>query len=157
LREKLPKLSDVKLKDGMYIGPQIPETINDNLFEQLLTDSEKSTWLTSKAVCLNFLGNVKAESYIELVADLLIAYQTMRCNVSLKIHSLLSHFNFSTHNLVTVNDEHGESFLQGISSMEKSYAGKPSQNMLADYCCNFTEDVVLASYKRMTYKKKFKM
>jgi len=40
----------------------------------------------AKVVCLNFLGNVKAENYMELVADLLNAYQTMGRNMSFQIH-----------------------------------------------------------------------
>jgi hypothetical protein len=35
LIEKLPKLGEVKLKEGVFIGPQIREIIND-LFEHLL-------------------------------------------------------------------------------------------------------------------------
>jgi len=38
--------------------------------------------------------------------------------------------------------------------MEKRYAGQLSQNMLADYCWNFTEEESIASYKEMSYKKK---
>ena len=70
LREKYPKLSDIKLKDGILIGPEIREIINDGLLEHLLTETEKSAWLKFKAVCLNFLENVKAENYNELVEDL---------------------------------------------------------------------------------------
>ena len=68
LTEKFPKLDNAKLKDGMFIGPQIREIIND-LFVHLLMENEKSAWLTFTAGCLNFLGNVKAESYKELVED----------------------------------------------------------------------------------------
>ena len=68
--EKFPKLSDVKFKDGIFTGPQIRDIINDDLLEHLLTESEKSAWLTFEAVCLNFLENVKAEKYKELVEDL---------------------------------------------------------------------------------------
>jgi hypothetical protein len=42
LREKFPKLSDAKLKEGIFIGPRIREIISDDLFENLLTESEKS-------------------------------------------------------------------------------------------------------------------
>jgi len=66
LRVKCPKLSEVKLKDVISIGPQIREIINDNLLEHLLTETEKSAWVTFKAVCLNFLENVKAENYRNL-------------------------------------------------------------------------------------------
>ena len=92
-REKFPKLSNAKLKDGIFIGPQFRKIVNDDLFEHLLTEIEKSASLMFKAICLNFLGNVKAENYKELVEDLLNAYQTMGCNMSLKIHFLHSHLD----------------------------------------------------------------
>jgi hypothetical protein len=41
----------------------------DDLFVHLLTETEKSAWPTFKAVCLNFLGNVKAENYKDLLED----------------------------------------------------------------------------------------
>jgi hypothetical protein len=47
---------------------------------------------------------------------------------SQKIHFLHSHLNFFPPNLVAVSDEHGERFHQDISTMEKRYAGKCSQN-----------------------------
>jgi len=124
LGEKFPKISDAKLKDGIFIGPQIPEIINDDPLEHLLKESNKSAWLTFKVVSLNFLGNVKAENCMELVGDLLNAYQAMGCNNSLRIHSLRSHLDFSPPKLGAVSDEHGERFRQGISALGKSYTEK---------------------------------
>ena len=43
-------------------------------FEHQLTESEKSARLTFKAVCQNFLGNVKTENNKELVEDFLNAH-----------------------------------------------------------------------------------
>jgi hypothetical protein len=51
-KEKVPKLSDVKLKVGIFIGLKISEIINGDLFEYLLTETEKSAWLKFKAVYL---------------------------------------------------------------------------------------------------------
>jgi hypothetical protein len=48
--------------------------VKSDLFEHLLTETEKSAWLTFKAVCQHFLGNVKAENNKELVEDFLNAY-----------------------------------------------------------------------------------
>jgi len=124
LEEKFPKLSDAKLKDGIFIGPQIPEIVNGDPFEHLLKETKKSSWLTFKAVCLNFFGNLKSENYMELVAELLNVYQNMGCNNSLKIHSLRSHLDISPPNLGAVSDENGEKFRQDISALGKSYAGK---------------------------------
>jgi len=82
LREKFPKLRDTKLKYSIFFGPQICEINYDDLTEHLLTETAISAWLTFNTVFLNFLGNVKAENYKELVEDLLNAYQTMGCNVT---------------------------------------------------------------------------
>jgi len=35
VKENFPKLSDTKLKEGIFIGPQIREFINDDLSEHL--------------------------------------------------------------------------------------------------------------------------
>jgi hypothetical protein len=76
-------------------------------------ETEKSAWLMFKVVFVNFLGNVQAENYEELVEDLLNVYQTIRCNMSLTIHFfffLYSHLGFFPLNLGTVCSEHGERF-----------------------------------------------
>jgi hypothetical protein len=36
LREKFPKLSEAKLKEGVFIGPQIRDLIKDEYFDRLL-------------------------------------------------------------------------------------------------------------------------
>ncbi|GFG34989.1 hypothetical protein Cfor_01094 [Coptotermes formosanus] len=154
LKNKCPKLGDAKLKEGIFSGPQIRGIFNDDLFVHLLTETEKSVWFTFKAVCINFFGNVKAENYKEFVGDLLNAYRTMVYNMSLKIHFSHSHLDFFPPNLGAASDEHEESFHRDISTMEKRYAGKSSQNLLADYCWNLVEDVSIASYKRRSYTEK---
>ena len=68
-----------------------------------------------KVVFLHFLGNIQAENYKELVEDLLNAYQTMRCDMSLKFFlcvcvCVYSHLGFFPLNLGTVCNEHGERF-----------------------------------------------
>jgi hypothetical protein len=117
------KFSIAEIKESIFIGPKNREIINDNLYEHLLTKTEKSAWLKFRAVCINLLGNVKAENYKKLVKDLLNAYQTMGCSMSLKIHYLHSHLHIVLSNLDTVSDEHGERFHQDISTMEKRHAG----------------------------------
>ena len=103
-----------------------------DLLEHLLTETGASAWLTFKVFCLNFLGNIKAENYKELLMDLLNAYQTMRCNKSLKSHFSHSQLDFFPPNMGIVSNKQGEGFHQDISTMEKRYAGQSSQNMLAD-------------------------
>ncbi|GBL89043.1 hypothetical protein AVEN_255188-1 [Araneus ventricosus] len=67
--------------------------------------------------------NDKAENYKDQVEDMLVLFRDFGCNMSLRIHFLDSHLNFFPDNCGQVSDEHGESFHQGISNMEKRYRG----------------------------------
>ena len=97
--------------------------VKSAIFEHLLMETQKSTWLMFKVVCLNFLGNVKADNYKKLVGELLNAHRTMGCNMSWKIHFLHSHLDFFLLNLGAMSDKHGEGFHQDICTLEKKYAG----------------------------------
>ncbi|UYV76721.1 hypothetical protein LAZ67_14001873 [Cordylochernes scorpioides] len=94
-----------------------------------------------RSINWNFLGSVKVENYRDIVNDLLLSYEALGCNMSLKIHFLHSHLDFFPDNLGAVSDEHGERFHQDISSMEKRYQGKWCPGMLADYCWTLKRDV----------------
>jgi hypothetical protein len=71
LREKFPRLSEAKLKEGIFIGPQIQDFIKDEYFDRLLQGDEKATWGSFKFVVKGFLGNRRAQNYEELVNKLL--------------------------------------------------------------------------------------
>ena len=78
----------------------------------------------------NFLENVRAENYKELVEDMLMQYQKLGCNMSLKTHFLHSHLDFFSDNCGMVSDEHHQNMMNvfGIISqlwpMEQRYNGK---------------------------------
>jgi hypothetical protein len=38
LKEKFPKIRDAKIKEGIFVGPQIRQKMKDNSFEQKLND-----------------------------------------------------------------------------------------------------------------------
>jgi hypothetical protein len=42
LREKFPRLSETKLKEGIFIGPQIRDRIKDEYFDKLFQGDEKA-------------------------------------------------------------------------------------------------------------------
>ena len=44
LRETFPRLSKAKLKEGIFIGPQIRELTKDEYFDKLLQGDEKAAW-----------------------------------------------------------------------------------------------------------------
>jgi hypothetical protein len=50
LKDNLRKLSDAKLRESIFIETKIRETLNDDLSEHLLKETEKSAWLRFKAV-----------------------------------------------------------------------------------------------------------
>jgi len=118
----------------MFIGPQIRELMQDKQFDKDLNETERNAELSFKRICKDFLGNHKAANYQDVVQDLLTSYKAMGCNMSLKIHFLVSHLDFFPENLGEFSDEHGEKFHLGILAMDKRYQGKWTSSMLADYC-----------------------
>ena len=151
IRDKFLRISEAKVKEGVFVGPQIRELLEDSAFDRILKGKEKAAWRTFKLVATNFLGNNKADNCKELVDNLLHAYHNLGCNMSLKIHFLHSHLDFFPANCGAVSDEHGEQFHQDIAQMEKRYQWSPV--MLADYCWTVTRDVPLAEYKRQVKKR----
>lgn len=141
-------LSEAKLKEGIFVGPQIRKILDDTKFESLLTEVEKAAWNSFKSVVRNFLGNKKSDNYKEIVENLLQNYERMGVNMSLKIHFLHSHLDFFPENLGGMSDEHGERFHQDLKSFEQNYQGFWDQNMLGDYCWSVVRDTDENIYKK---------
>ena len=93
LRNKFPNVSDTKIKEGIFIGPQIREPMQDKQCDEDLNETERNAWLSFKRICKDFLGNHKADNYQDAVQDLLTSYKAMGCNMSLKIHFLELHLD----------------------------------------------------------------
>jgi hypothetical protein len=75
LKNKFIRISDAKIKGGVFVGPQIRELKQDAKFEDQLSEVEKAAWKSFKKVTTScFLGN-KAENYRDMVADLVQAYR----------------------------------------------------------------------------------
>ena len=144
------------MKEGVFIGPQILDLIKDEYFDKLFQGDEKAACDSFKFVVKVFWRNRRAQNNEELVNNLLQIYQKLDCNMSLKIHSLHSHWDFFPENFGAVCDEHRERFHQDISSMEKRYQGKWYCAMLADYCWTLARDVPTVEYKRQAKRKKKK-
>jgi hypothetical protein len=67
---------------GFFVGPQINKLFRDNMFNNLLQGDEKNVWYAFCLVSVNFLGNIRAENYKELIEDILSLYHKIDCNVS---------------------------------------------------------------------------
>jgi hypothetical protein len=69
LKETFPRISDTKIREGVFEGPQIREFMQDVKFEEQLTQVENVT--------KHFLGNIKAENFQDIVRELLDSYQAL--------------------------------------------------------------------------------
>ena len=46
MTNKLPNVSDAKIKEGIFMGPQIRELMEDKLFDEDLNETERNAWLS---------------------------------------------------------------------------------------------------------------
>lgn len=67
LISKFPSLSDTKIKERVFISPQICEVLKNNKFESVLHREKKAACEAFKLVAKEFLGNRREEQYKELV------------------------------------------------------------------------------------------
>ncbi|UYV72920.1 hypothetical protein LAZ67_10001186 [Cordylochernes scorpioides] len=104
LKQKCSSISDAKIKEGIFVGPQIRELLQDGNFQNSLNEVEAAAWNSFRNVCKNFLGSVKVENYRDIVNDLLLSYKALGCNMSLKIHFLHSHLGFFPDNFGAVSE-----------------------------------------------------
>ncbi|PNF40333.1 hypothetical protein B7P43_G04516 [Cryptotermes secundus] len=129
LRENFPRLSDAKVKEGIFIGSQIRELFRYYQFDEILHGDER---LRGKNLTTN---------YKELMGELLSCYEKICCNMSLEIDFLHAHLDFFPENCGAVSDTHGERF-QDIAATEKW-----SPAILAEYCWTVTWDAPELAYK----------
>ena len=133
LQDLFPKLSEAKVRAGIFVGPQIKKIIECEDFAKLLNRTERAAWSSFVAVVQGFLGNHKAENYVELVQTLIKNYAKMGCRMSLKVHILDSHLDKFKENMGAYSEEQGERFHQDILDFERRYQGQYNENMMGDY------------------------
>lgn len=153
---KFSSLSDAKLKEGIFVGPQIRELIKDEAFLNSMNKTERDAWMSIGNVIHNFLGNVKSDDYKILVSNMLKNLKRLGCNMSLKLHFLHSHLDYFPKNLGDVSEEQGERFHQDISEMENRYQGRWDVSMMADYCWSLKrESTMEKTHKRKSGRQAF--
>ena len=155
LCQAFPGLSIEKLKAGVFDGPQIRQLIKDTEFENSMNEIELEAWQAFVQVKRNFLGNEKAENYEALVSNMLIAYQKLGCNMSIKMHYLFSHTSRFPANQGSMSDEQGERFHQDLKEMETRYQGRWDAVMMADYCWNLHREIPVLYHSKMRLIFKF--
>lgn len=133
IRLMFPKLSEAKIKGGIFVGPQVNAMLKSEKLESVMTKVERAAWCSFRAVVRGFLGNHKDPDYKQLVANLIENFKKLGCRMSLKVHFLHSHLDFFPENLGDVSEEHGERFHQDIATMERRYQGRWDTAMMGDY------------------------
>jgi hypothetical protein len=54
LCNKFPGLSEAKLKEGIFVGPDTRKLISDKMFETTMSNVEREAWIALKAVISKF-------------------------------------------------------------------------------------------------------
>src|SRR5215471_17455901 len=70
LLQKLLLLSDAKIREGVFAGPDIRSVLRDEVFERIITGDEQRAWHAFREVVTGFLGNKRADNYKDLVEEL---------------------------------------------------------------------------------------
>jgi hypothetical protein len=155
LQNKFPKLSDAKIKEGIFVGPQIRKLFKDDTFIHSMTTNEKNAWTSFKKVTQNFLGNKKSENYGTIVDEMLKHLHILGCNMSLKLHYLYSHLDHFPDNLGRVSEEQGERMHQDMENVENRFQGRWNVHMMADYSWMIHRDQPHRKHSRKCKKRSF--
>ncbi|GBM39535.1 hypothetical protein AVEN_270716-1 [Araneus ventricosus] len=150
-------LSEAKLKEGVFIGPDIRKMMKDANFETKMKTNERKAWESFKLVIISCLGNEKDRNYKSIVEEMIKNFKILGCSMSLKIHFLDSHLAYYPENLGAVSEEQGERFYQDVKEMERRYQGKWSVSMIADYCWMLQRDNPCKVHKRKSDKRTFEV
>jgi hypothetical protein len=86
LCSKFPGLSEAKLKEGSFVGPDIRKLISDEMFETTMSNVEIEAWIALKDIISKFLGNYRDQNYKNFVNHMLDKFKELGCNMSLKVH-----------------------------------------------------------------------
>lgn len=134
LQTKFPKISEAKIKEGVFDGSQIRKMFRDSNYINQMNKLEKAAWLSFQSVVKNFLGNRKSPEYKDIVASLIKNYENLGCLMNLKLHFLDSYIDKFRNNLGHFSEEQRERFHQDLKVMETRYQDRWDVNMLVDFC-----------------------
>jgi len=75
LMNKFPRISEAKIKEGIFVGPQIRKVMQESTFEATLNAAEKAAWDPFKMITAKFLDIVKTENCVDIVKEMLDAFK----------------------------------------------------------------------------------
>jgi hypothetical protein len=140
IHEKFPRLSEAKIQNGVFNGPDIRSLMKDKKFPKILSKQEKRVWEAFRDVIDNFFGNFKSRNYRKIVANLMDAMKECGCKMTVKTHFLDQHVDYFPSNLGQYSEEQGERFHQELMQFESRYNRIVKKNILSDYCWNLVRE-----------------
>ena len=120
LQNFFTKISEAKIEVGIFVGPQIKKILDCNESLEELT-TERAAWNNFAPVVRGFLGNHKAENYVELLAKLVKTCSKRDCRMSFKVHMIDANLDQFMENMGAYSEELGERFHQSILDFERRY------------------------------------
>ena len=132
LQNFFTKISKTKVEAGIFVGPQIRKILDCNDFLEEFT-TERAAWNSFAPLVRGFLGNHKAENYVELVAKLVKTCSKRDCKKSFKVHTLDANPDQFMENVGAYSQKLGERFLQDILDFERCYPGQYNKRIMGDY------------------------
>ncbi|GBL81227.1 hypothetical protein AVEN_164681-1 [Araneus ventricosus] len=97
-------LSEAKLKEGVFVGPDIRKMMKDENFETKMETDERKAWESFKLVITSFLGNKKHPNYKSIVEEMIKNFKIVGCSMILKVHFLDSHLDYFPENLGAISE-----------------------------------------------------
>jgi len=85
IASKFPGFSEAKLKEGVFVGPDIRRLIADPLFITTMTNPQREGWIAFKEVITKFLDHNKDPNYKQIVKRMLKAFEALDCLMSFKV------------------------------------------------------------------------
>jgi len=157
IQSEFQQLTDAKIKEGIFVGPDIRKLMKDDDFVKTMTAKEKNAWLSFKKVVQNFLGNNRDPNYKTLVSTMLSHFQELGCLMSSKLHYLFSHLDYFPENVGAFSEEIGERFHQDLKEKERHYQGRWDTRMMADYCWSLKRHDTSHHHRRKSQKRSFEV
>jgi hypothetical protein len=77
LCKTFPHVSEAKLKEGLFVGPDKRKLIFDEDFLLSMTEVEREAWIALKRVVAKFMGNNKDPDYVTIVANMLEKFKIL--------------------------------------------------------------------------------
>ncbi|GBN79856.1 hypothetical protein AVEN_147559-1 [Araneus ventricosus] len=99
-----PGISEAKIKEGVFAGPDIRKLCKDEVFESKMEMSEKKCLESFQGSRQKFVGNLKDSNFKCIVENMLTKFKDLDCSMNLKMHFLNSHVDYFPENLAASSE-----------------------------------------------------